>query len=101
MTTLKEMGFNRKVYGLPVQIEKTKDGIQRSQIIRDSTGELIGTINSDKWTTQVRAFPADKADTKIINVAVTGQSKDQAFADLRRWLVAYYFQLPELREMSL
>lgn len=101
MADYKEMRFKRTILGIPVSIEETKDGVQRSQIISDPTGSVVfGSIWTDKWTKVVRAMPANKAENKSINVGLTGQSKDQAFAELRRWLVAYEFKLPELREMS-
>lgn len=100
MADYKEMTFKRTILGIPVSIEETKDGVQRSQIVSDSTGKVIGSIWTDKWTKVVRAMPSSKAESKTINVGLTGQSKDQAFAELRRWLVAYEFKLPELREMG-
>ena len=102
MADYKEMVFKRNVLGIPVRVEETKDGVQRSQIISDPTGTVVfGSIWTDKRTKVVRAMPANKAESKIINVGLTGQSKEQAFAKLRRWLVAYEFKLPELRGMAL
>jgi hypothetical protein len=96
MAGIKEMTFKRLILGIPVTITETKDGVQRFQIIKDASDTVIGSISTDKWTKQVRAIPANKADTKIINVGLTYQSKDQAFVELRRWLIAHTYKLPEM-----
>lgn len=105
MADYKEMIFKRKVLGIPVRVEETKDGTQRSQFVYAAgTGFLLGTIWTDRWSKEVRAKIVDKPGIeqtfKAINVAASGLSKDQAFAELRRWIVAFEFKLPELMEMS-
>lgn len=94
MTGFKEMNFKRNILGVPVQITETKDGVQRSQIIKDEKGNQIGAIRTDKWSQRVVATAAD-GETMTEIVGTRHGTKDSAFVALRRWLIGYAFNLSE------
>jgi hypothetical protein len=94
MAGYKEMDFKRNILGVPVQITETKDGVQRCQFIRDDKGREIGRITTDKWSQRVTATAAD-GETMAEIVGTRHATKDSAFVGLRRWLIAYAFNLSE------
>jgi len=94
MAGYKEMDFKRNILGVPVQITETKDGVQRSQFIKDENGKPIGRITTDKWSQRVVAT-ANDGETMAEIVGTRHSTKDSAFVALRRWLIAYAFNLSE------
>lgn len=90
----KEETFTRKVLGFPVTVTEMKDGVQRSQSIKDGAGIDIGVIWTGRHTDQVNARLPNGESKRHIAMKHC-MTKDQAFTALRRWIVAETFKLPE------
>lgn len=75
----------RRVNGREVTIELEYDGVQRSEVILDSRGSVIGSIWTGRHTDWVFAKCGDEAND--CRAQRYGKTKPECFTLLRNWIV--------------